>query len=191
MKRTILLLAVMAGWASASAEPLPAATPCRSEPMGRALDFWIGDWKVVDAKTGAAAGSNRIERVLDGCAVIENWHGVDAGDDGKSLFTYDARRHSWEQVWVTQDTTRTGGLKHKRMLGLFYGNIVKFQGELTDPKGRRILDRTTLIPLTDGRVRQTIEWSRDRGKTWQTGFDAYYNRKDRPDLGNRPGGDPR
>jgi hypothetical protein len=129
--------------------------------------------------------------VLDGCAVIENWHGVEAGDDGKSLFSYDARRHSWEQVWVTQDTTRPGGLKHKHLLGIFYGNIVKFQGELTDPGRHRVLDRTTLIPLTDGRVRQTIEWSRDRGKTWQIRFDAYYNRKDRPDLGNRPGGDPR
>jgi hypothetical protein len=77
------------------------------------------------------------------------------------------------------------------MLGIFYGNIVKFQGEITNSTGETVLDRTTLVPLTDGRARQTIEWSRDHGKTWETRFDAYYNRKDRPDLGNRSGGDPR
>jgi hypothetical protein len=37
-----------------------------------------------------------------------------------------------------------------------------------------VLDRTTLTPLSDGRVRQVIEISRDHGTTWQTGFDAYY-----------------
>jgi hypothetical protein len=36
------------------------------------------------------------------------------------------------------------------------------------------LDRTTLTPLPDDRVRQLIEISRDRGVTWQTNFDAYY-----------------
>ncbi len=196
MTRGILLLTgLMFGLSAVAAAPdtlpAPSGTPCRSQNMGLVLDFWVGDWKVVNAKDGTAAGTNLVERVLDGCAVIENWHGVDAGDDGKSLFTYDARRQTGEQVWVTQDTTRAGGLKHKKLLGLFYGNIVKFQGSVVGAKGKGILDRTTLIPLTDGRVRQTIEWSRDGGKQWQTVFDAYYNRKDRPDLGNKPGGDPR
>jgi hypothetical protein len=193
MKGPILLavLGLLSAAAAAAPQASPSGTPCRSDPKGRALDFWVGDWNVVDAKTGEKAGSNRVARQLDGCAITETWHGATAGDDGMSLFTYDARLKSWDQVWVTQDTSRAGGLKRKHMLGVFYGNIVKFQGVIVGPKGRTVVDRTTLVPLTDGRVRQTIEWSRDNGKTFQVVFDAYYNRVGAPDLGNRPGGDPR
>jgi hypothetical protein len=40
--------------------------------------------------------------------------------------------------------------------------------------GTSHLDRTTLVPLSGGRVRQTIEISRDAGKTWEVTFDAEY-----------------
>ncbi len=177
--------------ATADTLPTPHGIPCRSDMRGRALDFWIGYWKVVDAKDGSLAGTNLVERKLDGCAVIENWHGVTAGDDGMSLFSYNARAHTWEQTWVTQDTSRAGGLKHKKMIGVFYGNAVKFQGAIDRGKGQIILDRTTLTPYRDGRVRQTIEWSKDNGKTWKAVFDAFYIRKGtNPDLGNSPSGDP-
>ncbi|HEY1708858.1 MAG TPA: hypothetical protein VGG10_11390 [Rhizomicrobium sp.] len=177
--RKILLAAFVLASVSVTAFgnplPTPAGKPCRTQTMGRALDFWVGDWNVVDAKDGSAAGTNRVEQVLDGCAVIENWHGVTAGDDGKSLFSYDARRQTWDQVWVTQDTSRAGGLKHKSLLDARDG-VVRFQGIVATPKGP-LIDRTSLAALRDGRVRQTIEWSKDNGKTWQTVFDAYYIRK--------------
>jgi hypothetical protein len=118
---------------------LPDQTP------GRALDFWVGEWKVVNAPDGTSAGENRIVRLLDGYAITETWHGVDKGDDGMSLFTYNARQYVWEQVWVTQDTSRAGGLKHKTMTGILYANAVQFQGTIATPKGP-VLDRTTLTP---------------------------------------------
>ncbi len=175
-----------------SAAPLPQGTqalPCRADIRGHALDFWIGDWTVTNAD-GTPAGTNTVTRILGGCAVIEDWHGVTPGDDGMSLFTYDARTRKWEQTWVTQDTTRPGGLKHKTMTGVFYGNAVRFEGRIAQGGGKTLIDRTTLTPWLDGRVRQTIEWSRDNGKSWKTVFDAYHNRKGRPDRGARPGGDP-
>jgi hypothetical protein len=163
--------------------------PCREQPRGRALDFWVGEWRVVNAADGSPAGENRIARLLDGCAVTETWHGVDKGDDGMSLFTYDARRHTWDQVWVTQDTSRPGGLKHKSMTGILYANAVRFQGEIATPKGP-LLDRTTLTPWRDGRVRQTIEWSRGSGKTWKAVFDAFYIRKGASNASMGRAGDP-
>jgi len=193
MRRILLAGAIIGFCSAAAAAPLPAPTgaPCRSQAQGRVLDFWVGDWKVVDAKDGSLAGTNLVERVLEGCAVIENWHGVTPHDDGKSLFTYDARRHTWDQVWVTEDTSRAGGLKHKTMTGVLYANAVRFQGAIDRGKGVVILDRTTLTPWLDGRVRQTIEWSMDKGKTWKTVFDAFYIRKGaKPDRRNAPGGDP-
>jgi len=193
MRRILLAgIACAALGTSALADTLPApsGTPCRSGRWSTALDFWVGDWKVVNASDGSLAGTNLVERMLDGCAVMENWHGVDKGDDGKSLFTYDARRHTWDQVWVTQDTSRAGGLKHKTMIALNYAGVPVFQGKIVSAKGT-ILDRTSLTPYTDGRVRQKIEWSKDGGKTWKTVFDAFYIRKGaKPDLGNSPTGDP-
>jgi len=53
----------------------------------------------------------------------------------------------------------------------------RFQGELPLLDGRTILDRTTLTPMKDGRVHQTIEDSKDGGTSWIAGFDAYYTRK--------------
>ncbi len=185
----LMAIVVLAPFAAlANKLPAPVSQPCREQAMGRALDFWIGDWTVTNAD-GGKAGTNQIDRMLDGCAVTETWHGIAAGDDGMSLFTYDARRHTWDQVWVTQDTSRAGGLKHKKMTGVLYAGAVRFQGTIDTPKGA-VIDRTTLTPWRDGRVRQTIAWSKDNGRSWKTVFDAFYNRKGRPDLGARPGGDP-
>jgi hypothetical protein len=54
---------------------------------------------------------------------------------------------------------------------------IRFQGVIPLKAGGKLLDRTTLTPLPDSRVRQVIEQSRDGGVTWQTGYDAYYVRK--------------
>ncbi len=166
-----LSAALLAGSAGA------APQPCRDAPNGKALDFWLGEWNVVAVAGAAPVGASRIERVLDGCAIIENWQGADAGDDGKSLFAFDARNGSWDQVWVTQDTSRPGGLKSKHLIAVFSSGAVRFQGTIFVRPGTEVLDRTTLTPLVDGRVRQTIEISRDGGDSWMTSFDAYYVKK--------------
>lgn len=174
--RKLLLIAFAALPQLVSAAP-SATPPCRTLPGANALDFWIGDWKVTGAKDGAFQGDDRVERVLDGCGVIETWHGTDAGDDGISLFAFDATTHRWEQLWVTQDTSRPGGLKHKRLVAVYPDGGTRFQGELPSPDGRTILDRTTLTPMKDGRVHQVIEDSKDGGTSWVSGFDANYTRK--------------
>lgn len=154
---------------------MASAPPCRADKAGRALDFWVGTWTVTNA-AGTTLGHNRIDRVLSGCALIENWQGVRAHDEGKSLFTFDAARHLWQQVWVTPDTSRPGGLKHKTMTTARDDGAVRFEGEIALPDGTTMRDRTTLTPLPDGRVRQVIARSRDGGATWTTGFDAFYTR---------------
>jgi hypothetical protein len=64
-------------------------------------------------------------------------------------------------------------LKEKRLVEDYVGGV-RFQGELPLRDGSTLLDRTTLTPLPDGRVRQVIEQSRDGGKSWRVGFDALY-----------------
>jgi hypothetical protein len=137
------------------------------------LDFWVGSWKVYEA--GKEVGTNRIEKVLDGCAVVENWKDAEGGE-GRSLFYVQPTTGRWTQVWVTDRATAPGGLKEKVLVTRLPSGGTRFQGEIVRPGGRVVLDRTTLTPEPDGRVRQVIEISRDGGDTWQATFDAIYVR---------------
>ena len=153
----------------------PAATiqtpaePCRATEVSRNLDFWVGDWDVYVASK--LAGRDTVERILDGCAVTERWNGG-PGDQGMSLFAYDARKDLWTQTWVTGDTALPGGLKVK-VLREHTPTSTTFQGEIEGKTDAVYYDRTILTAQPNGRVRQQIEVSRN-GVDWRTGFDAIY-----------------
>lgn len=135
-----------------------------------ALDFWVGEWDVFvgDRKVG----ENRIEKILDGCAVTETWSGA-GGGEGRSLFYYSAARDVWKQVWVTARATAVAGLKEKTLVERLDDGGLRFQGRIPLPDGSEAIDRTTLTPRPDGTVRQVIEASMD-GERWRTNFDAIY-----------------
>jgi hypothetical protein len=166
-----LILASFAILAAAASEP-----PCRAHPDGKALDFWLGDWEVTSEDGETHFGDNRIELAASGCAVFEHWKGA-GGGEGKSFFSFDARAGRWDQVWVTSDTTKPGGLKRKTLIA-HVGAGVRFQGEILSGDDAPYLDRTTLTPLEDGRVRQLIEISTDGGQSWRPIFDGYYSRRE-------------
>jgi hypothetical protein len=145
------------------------AEGCVDSADYRLLDFWLGEWNVY--LNGHLAGTNRIEKILDGCAVLEHWKDVE-GNEGKSLFYRDPATGSWKQVWVTD----TGSMKEKSWKSTAPDGSVLFQGEVAVPGGKRVQDRTTLYPA--GRVvRQVIEHSTDGGKTWRVVFEGDYRRK--------------
>lgn len=155
-------------------EGVREAYPCEGEPGFLRLDFWVGAWDVYVQER--KVGTNRIEKILHGCAILEHWAST-GGGEGKSLFYYNHVTGKWKQVWVTQTATRPGGLKEKELVEEFEDGGVRFQGEIPLQDGGTMLDRTTLTPLGNGRVRQVIETSRDGGKTWRAGFDAIYVRR--------------
>ena len=149
--------------------------PCRAHEYGRLLDFWLGDWKVTSMDGTTVFGENHVTMALDGCAIHEDWKGA-TGARGQSLFFFDARDGAWEQIWVTADTSKPGGLKRKRLVQTgVYGGVI-FRGMPVGEDGKHYLDKTTLMPLPEGEVRQLIESSTDNGKTWRTVFDARYSR---------------
>lgn len=150
--------------------------PCRETETARALDFWLGDWTVHAG--GNQVGVNGIVLELKGCAVMEHWTNS-AGNEGKSLFYYDAALDSWHQTWVTEDTGRPGGLKQKTLIEYSDG-MARFQGEIEHPTRGTYLDRTTLSREADLSVRQLIEISFDGGTSWQPTFDAIYRRVETP-----------
>ena len=166
----IALLAATARAQSATPEPPPA---CDDDPTYQALDFWVGEWNVYVGDR--VVGENRIEKILDGCAITERWSARDGGD-GHSLFFVDYDGH-WVQVWISQWARTPGGVKEKLMVNDPPDGAVRFQGVVRHPDAGEWLDRTTLTPLEDGSVRQLIEISEDNGASWHPTFDAIYRRR--------------
>ncbi len=178
MTRRLLVFAFALGVLRSMAVPLgaqQAAPPACSAAARGALDFWLGDWIVTDSQTRQRAGTDRVERVSKGAAVIERWTDAD-GSEGTSLFSFDPYACTWHQLWITDAPERVGGLKHKDLVALLPGGGVRFQGAYPGRVAVTVLDRTTLTPQPDG-VRQVIETSIDGGATWRVGFDALYTRR--------------
>lgn len=164
-----LLVGLVAGANTMSAQSAPDPK-CSSDSAYHVLDFWVGSWQVV-GPTGTKLGTNRIEKVLDGCAITESWKEDDG--EGRSLFYYVPAQRAWKQVWVTPQALQPGGVKEKHMIAQSEGSA-RFQGEIVGPRGGLILDRTTLSKMPGGNVHQVIEISRDGGATWKVTFDGTY-----------------
>jgi hypothetical protein len=156
---------------SANSHP-PIPHPCQNDPAYHELDFWIGSWDVYDNHDHTLNGSDVVEKIVGGCAIVENWKEADGSGEGKSLFYYQEARKQWKQVWVTD----AGPIKEKQLIEETKDGGVRFQGEILHRDGKSHLDRTTLTPLPGKRVHQVIEISRDSGKTWEIVFDAEYRR---------------
>jgi hypothetical protein len=161
-----LLLAPVAARGQA---PAASAPPCRATEVSRNLDFWLGDWDVYVGRD--LAGRDTVERILGGCGVTERWNGG-PGDEGMSLFAYDARKDLWTQTWVTNNSGLPGGIKTK-VLRAHTPTSTTFQGEIEGKSGAVYYDRTILTAMPGGWVHQEIQVSRD-GVAWRTGFDAIY-----------------
>lgn len=148
------------------AEAEKRAHPCENDPRYRAFDFWVGDWDVYDP-SGQQVGSNKIEKLLRGCLLLENWTSA-YGMSGKSLNYFDAKAGKWRQNWVDEG----GGIV--RYEGEVVDGVMHYAGENLSAAGQRLLSRVTLTPRPDGNVHHVIETSADDGKTWTASFDGLY-----------------
>ena len=173
MRRTLIVqvisfVVVVAAAAGAQQAPPPASKPCTA-PAYRGFDFWLGDWDVT-TPDGRPAGSNRIESVLGGCALLEHWEGR-GGGAGKSLTLYVAADRQWNQTWVDAGGNRsvlTGGLEGSRMV---------LRNAWTSAEGALMRSELSWTPQPDGTVRQVWRQSSDDGRTYQTTFDGIYRRR--------------
>jgi hypothetical protein len=130
------------------------------------FDFWVGDWDAFDFGGKTAVARVRVDRLLDGCVLREEYGGVD-GHEGQSLSIYDSSRRVWHQSWVTN----RGELL--TIEGTFQaGKMVLSGADRTDDgKERRV--RGIWKP-EDGGVRETAVTSTDGGKTWKPWFDLVF-----------------
>ena len=154
-----------------SAPPTPAATTACTAAQHRQFDFWLGQWEVTNP-AGKLAGRSRIEAILGGCVLLENWDSP-SGVSGKSFNLFNAGTGKWEQYWVDNSGSRLH-LSGGRVAG---DMVLQGAQDLPNAKtGMKQHERITWTPNPDGSVRQHWETSNDDGRTWVTSFDGLYRR---------------
>jgi len=173
-RRLTMALAVLATMtlnAPARAQDQKAPPPC-SQPECRQFDFWIGDWDVT-TQDGKPAGTNSVQRVLNGCALQESWKSASGPFAGNSYNLYDAARGRWHQTWVDN----TGNLL--QLDGGFVNGKMVLSGwrPPRQPGAMDVLHRITWEKKSDDEVRQLWESSPDGGQTWNVVFDGKYVRR--------------
>jgi hypothetical protein len=135
-----------------------------TSPQSRQFDFWVGNWNVYNP-ANQLAGTNRIDKTVNGCLLVENWKGAKAGA-GKSFNFYDARLNKWRQVWVSAE----GSLD---LQGDLIDGSMRYTGETTGLNGVS-QESIVFTPNSDGTVRQLWQQSPDGGNTWRVNFDGLY-----------------
>ncbi len=132
----------------------------------RQFDFWLGDWDAFDVGSSTPSARTRVDRILDGCVLLEHYEGAD-GHYGESFSIYDASRKVWHQSWVTN----RGELLI--IEGSLDGETMELSGVDKTPDGRERQVRGKWKPMQEG-VRETAVTSTDGGKTWEPWFDIMF-----------------
>jgi ketosteroid isomerase-like protein len=171
--RGILFMFVfLTGLTTMPAFPQSSISHCAT-PEYRQFDFWAGDWDAFDLENpNVPAARVRVDRILDGCALHEDYEGVN-GHKGESFSIYDASRKVWHQSWVTNRgelLTIEGRMEDSRM-------ILSGVDRNESRADRQVRGRWQ--PVSGG-VRETAVRSTDGGKTWEPWFDMMF----RPHRGN-------
>jgi hypothetical protein len=148
-----------------------SATYGCDSPESKQLDFWLGDWElsfVEDGKPGRSR--NRVTKILDGCAVLEEFTGAPGTRlHGRSLSTFDRATGQWKQTWVDNSASYldfSGGLVDDRMM--FWRKVAR--GE------REIWQRMVFRDVTRDSLKWLWQSSTDRGATWKTDWEIDYKR---------------
>lgn len=165
---TLYLVFVLFAALAQEPEETQQELPC-SSPEAAQFDFWVGEWELTWGEDGA--GTNSIEKILDGCVILENFDGTPTiALKGISVSSYNQRLKKRQQTWVDNQ-----------------GGYLDFVGEFAD--GKMILSREF---VKDGeRIRQrmvwdnitadTLDWnwekSVDGGETWEVLWKIHYERK--------------
>lgn len=129
------------------------------------FDFWLGLWDCTWGEDGK--GTNRVERILDGKIIQENF---EAGEfRGISVSAWDAERGLWRQTWVDSSGSYldfTGGLRDGQMV-LARDAIVR---------GEACQQRMVWYNITKDEFDWNWERSDDGGMTWQVKWQIKYRR---------------
>jgi hypothetical protein len=157
--------------ASAGSAQSPSRPDCSAAEF-RQLNFWIGEWDVLDpAHSGERViATSRIVPVVNGCAIQENYDAPSAPGGayrGTSYSMFDRNERQWHQMYVDVNGTLSwysGGLEDGGMV-------------MTAPGRNGAILRMAYRPHADGTVEQVGTVSSDGGRTWRPGYSYLYRRR--------------
>ena len=145
------------------------SSPCKDSENYHKFDYWVGSWRVEGPK-GKVAGTNKIEKILDGCVILENWSGA-GQSKGKSFNYFNRHTGKWYQHWV-DNFGQTLELE-----GDIQNGVATFTGESLDFKGNPVQNRLTITKISDNEVRQLWKQSKNN-EEWSVVFDGRYVRQE-------------
>ena len=157
--------ATLCGGSIASAQSsAPADAACAD------AHFLIGEWEVKTGD-GRLAAEVVFEAGADDCYVVETWEGrLDGIPDWYALVTYSGETKNWGYLAASSNP---GGLRLRYEDGTMHGEEFRFStAELANGQGR-----FSYFKLPDGRLRELSVLSSDDGKTWETEYEFFWQRK--------------
>jgi hypothetical protein len=167
MKMLFSVLAVLLA-TQTFGQSTPPPNPCK-DPAVSQFDFWVGDWDLTWADT--LHGTNKVERIMGGCTVQENFYDPKMKFSGKSWSVYSVQRKLWQQTWVDTNggyIVLSGGMQGDSMV-------------LTTPP-RSIPNGTSVSRMVYYNIKKdSFDWSweasTDGGKSWKQNWLIHYKRK--------------
>jgi hypothetical protein len=162
--------------APAPQPPAASAEPC-ALPELRQFDFWLGEWELVSRYRQGVSwteekATDRVRRVLNGCALLQEWRGTVAGQpvEGISLTSYAPGERQWQQAWSDDSGPTlyvfTGGLEGDRMV----------LSRPTEIDGKPAVRRQVFYNIRPDRFDWVYEQSAD-GANWTPLWKIHYTRK--------------
>ncbi|WP_298760408.1 hypothetical protein [uncultured Psychroserpens sp.] len=166
MKHTLLLITLV--FSSLSFAQNTNCNCCTEHH--KAFDFWVGEWTVTNPD-GTTAGENSIQKIQDGCILLEKWTSAKGGYTGTSQNFYNLKTKQWEQLWIDNRGA------HLKLKGNRRGNqMIMRTDDETNTDGKSFYHRITWTSNTDGSVRQLWETITE-GKDTTIAFDGLYKKK--------------
>lgn len=120
-----------------------------------------------DGKT--LLGTSRIDSILAGCVILENWAGS-GGGDGKSFNIWTRSDSLWHQTWVSS----LGALLN--LSGSFHDGKMVLEGPASSRQPPGVRNRISYAPQANGEMEQRWDLSADGGATWKTLFVGIYRK---------------
>lgn len=172
--RVLVFLAACAGLLAAP--PLAAQAPetCESSEERQALDFLLGEWRLVAAgadggpSSAEPVGRSRVEKLEGGCLIAETWE-LAGGPSGRTYRSWDAAAGVWRRFGVSSLGVTV------RASGAAQGDGWTFEGERVSAGGETAEWRERLWPAAGGRIVRVVEESAaGRDGDARALFEGYY-----------------